>query len=264
MYDNENVPSVETYVSGFKKIVNSISSDLKLVLKAHYRIPSRKATCEELAAIVGFQNGKHVQNLYGTVGHALSDAIGFRPELRQGNERKWWQVWFIGHRPPGKRRRTIREMRTEVAEAIRELGWVEPTASISEEEFRLLIEERRSVASELSHENLSVAVSRSDPYPPRISVTRDEFQRSQDVVEWILRESKGICEKCHSRAPFSRSRNGQPYLEVHHVKPLSAGGSDTIQNTVALCPNCHREVHYGENSESINEHLLSIATQHGE
>jgi 5-methylcytosine-specific restriction protein A len=24
---------------------------------------------------------------------------------------------------------------------------------------------------------------------------------------------------------------------------LSAGGADTIENTVALCPNCHRKMH---------------------
>jgi 5-methylcytosine-specific restriction protein A len=32
-------------------------------------------------------------------------------------------------------------------------------------------------------------------------------------------------------------------LESHHIKWLSKGGEDTIQNTVALCPNCHRRVH---------------------
>jgi len=32
------------------------------------------------------------------------------------------------------------------------------------------------------------------------------------------------------------------------LKTLANGGSDTIENTIALCPNCHREFHYGINS----------------
>lgn len=42
-----------------------------------------------------------------------------------------------------------------------------------------------------------------------------------------------------------------PYLEVHHVLPLSKGGPDTPQNCVALCPNCHRAMHYSESKEEL-------------
>ena len=34
-------------------------------------------------------------------------------------------------------------------------------------------------------------------------------------------------------------------LEVHHTKPLAEGGEDTVNNAEALCPNCHKEAHYG-------------------
>ncbi|MFX5176317.1 HNH endonuclease, partial [Acinetobacter baumannii] len=53
------------------------------------------------------------------------------------------------------------------------------------------------------------------------------------------------CECCGSLAPFSRRRDGSPYLEVHHKRPLSKGGDDTVENAVALCPNCHRFEHHG-------------------
>lgn len=33
--------------------------------------------------------------------------------------------------------------------------------------------------------------------------------------------------------------------EVHHKVPLSAGGDDTVENAIALCPNCHRKAHFG-------------------
>jgi 5-methylcytosine-specific restriction protein A len=32
-------------------------------------------------------------------------------------------------------------------------------------------------------------------------------------------------------------------LECHHVVWLAEGGDDHIENTVALCPNCHRRMH---------------------
>ncbi|MFV5483444.1 HNH endonuclease [Acinetobacter towneri] len=34
-----------------------------------------------------------------------------------------------------------------------------------------------------------------------------------------------------------------PYLETHHIVWLARGGEDTISNTVALCPNCHKRMH---------------------
>ena len=43
-----------------------------------------------------------------------------------------------------------------------------------------------------------------------------------------------------NEAPFIKE-NGAPFLEIHHLKRLADGGSDTISNTVAICPNCHRE-----------------------
>ncbi len=36
---------------------------------------------------------------------------------------------------------------------------------------------------------------------------------------------------------------GKPYLEVHHIKWLSKGGADSIENAIALCPNCHSKMH---------------------
>ena len=57
--------------------------------------------------------------------------------------------------------------------------------------------------------------------------------------------ANGVCEKCDSPAPFNRTKDGTPYLEVHHWKFLADGGKDIVENAGALCPNCHREAHYG-------------------
>ncbi|WP_249923569.1 HNH endonuclease [Paenibacillus odorifer] len=54
--------------------------------------------------------------------------------------------------------------------------------------------------------------------------------------------AKGICQLCACPAPFV-DKKGEPYLETHHINWLSRGGHDTIENTVALCPNCHKKIH---------------------
>lgn len=66
--------------------------------------------------------------------------------------------------------------------------------------------------------------------------------RNPYVAEYVRRRANGRCELCKKRAPF-RDHKGIPCLEMHHIDPLSGGGRDTIQNTVALCPNCHRKMH---------------------
>ena len=55
------------------------------------------------------------------------------------------------------------------------------------------------------------------------------------------------------KAPFY-TKNNKPYLEAHHLKWLSKGGTDTIDNVVALCPNCHRKMHIVKD-EMIHKNL---------
>lgn len=85
----------------------------------------------------------------------------------------------------------------------------------------------------------------ADSVPPRVEVRTTVFVRNTDVVAEALERAAGVCEGCRQPAPFVRASTGQPYLEVHHRVPLAAGGPDTIDNAVALCPNCHRQRHHG-------------------
>ncbi len=80
------------------------------------------------------------------------------------------------------------------------------------------------------------------------------YARDPRVKAWILQQSKGICENCCENAPFYLN-DGSPYLEVHHVIPLSLSGADTTSNCVALCPNCHRALHLSQNAKELIEML---------
>lgn len=81
--------------------------------------------------------------------------------------------------------------------------------------------------------------------PEIIQVVTNAFKRNFDVIIEVLERANGNCEACFKPAPFIRARNDEPYLEVHHLIPLAEGGEDTINNAVAICPNCHREAHFG-------------------
>jgi 5-methylcytosine-specific restriction endonuclease McrA len=88
-------------------------------------------------------------------------------------------------------------------------------------------------------------LSQASGIPRRIEVTTTIFERSPFVVAEALAQAMGICQNCKQPAPFHKRTNGEPYLEVHHVMPLSKGGLDVMENVIALCPNCHRKTHYG-------------------
>ena len=75
--------------------------------------------------------------------------------------------------------------------------------------------------------------------------TIEVYARNPHVVAAALMRANGICERCEEPAPFNRKTDGSPFLEVHHKQRLAENGDDTLENAEALCPNCHRESHYG-------------------
>lgn len=93
--------------------------------------------------------------------------------------------------------------------------------------------------------NRQARLARAPKKPSKRTATITVFDRNPDVVAEVLERANGICEDCGEPAPFIRARDGAPYLEVHHNTPLSQDGDDTVENAIALCPNCHRKAHYG-------------------
>lgn len=110
-----------------------------------------------------------------------------------------------------------------------------------EQEFQ----EKVSRARTLSQEERQKKITGYPRKPRRLLTTQIEFYRNPYVVVEVLERAGGICVNCNRPAPFIKDANQQPYLEVHHIKPLAEGGDDTVENAMALCPNCHRHAHYG-------------------
>ena len=86
------------------------------------------------------------------------------------------------------------------------------------------------------------------------------YMRDPYVSEFAKRRAAGHCQLCRSAAPFL-DKSGKPYLETHHIVWLSQGGADTIENTVVLCPNCHRKMHVIDAADDIGTLIQCCQTQ---
>jgi 5-methylcytosine-specific restriction protein A len=82
------------------------------------------------------------------------------------------------------------------------------------------------------------------------------YARAEHVRRLVRQFANGICEGCNLPAPFA-GINGQPFLEVHHVKHLAQKGSDRTTNAVALCPNCHQRCHRSSDRDEFTETLYA-------
>ena len=101
---------------------------------------------------------------------------------------------------------------------------------------------RQEQVSKLSNDELLKKISM---IPSKLRCRQsisNQFERNEYISEYSRRKANGKCLLCKSNAPF-KNKNGEPYLEIHHIKWLANGGKDNLENTVALCPNCHKKMH---------------------
>ena len=117
------------------------------------------------------------------------------------------------------------------------------TAAVTESEFASYTKTQENKAKSLSASELEEkANERSSIKAAHRSVISNAYVRDPYVAAYAKERAKGICQLCGKPAPFI-DKDGKPYLESHHIKWLSEGGEDSVENTVALCPNCHRKMH---------------------
>jgi len=82
--------------------------------------------------------------------------------------------------------------------------------------------------------------------------SRQTYFRSMAVRDYVLSRANGTCECCDKPAPFVR-KDGSPYLEPHHTTRLADKGFDHPRWVAAICPNCHRHIHYGKSGDDLNQ-----------
>lgn len=97
-------------------------------------------------------------------------------------------------------------------------------------------------------------ISETTSEPLKRYSSTENYVRDPQVRRQALERAGGKCEYC-GESGFVMV-DGRVFLESHHVVPLSERGADSVSNVAALCPNHHREAHYGKISTKIRQYLL--------
>jgi 5-methylcytosine-specific restriction protein A len=101
-------------------------------------------------------------------------------------------------------------------------------------------------------EIIDIPFDRPENYTKGISV----YKRSHEVVVNALYAANYKCEAVCSTELFTRRHSDKTYTEAHHLIPLCYQANfdkslDVEANVVSLCPNCHRLLHNGMQTEKL-------------
>ncbi|MBQ6293237.1 MAG: HNH endonuclease [Lachnospiraceae bacterium] len=113
-----------------------------------------------------------------------------------------------------------------------------PDAKDLEKDFLFAVHKESSK----SLSSLKKAAEKKSTRATASAVNTTVYHRNPTIAAYVKKRAAGFCQLCGKKAPFN-DPYGEPYLECHHINWLSKGGMDSVNNCVALCPNCHRKMH---------------------
>lgn len=98
---------------------------------------------------------------------------------------------------------------------------------------------------------------------PEVKERMSRFIERGPVGAWAKAATGHKCQLCAALGMQSigfRKRDGEPYVEAHHVMPVSHGevGSLALSNIMTVCANHHRQLHYGNVTVAIGDRQFEI------
>ncbi|MEK5142612.1 NUDIX domain-containing protein [Paenibacillus sp. FSL M7-0134] len=129
-------------------------------------------------------------------------------------------------------------------------------SSVTTKEYLHEVDKQVKKAKRSTDQDRKARLNNAPKKPESVPVITTAYKRNPDVIVEVLKRANGICEICYQPAPFLRASDLSPYLEVHHEVPLADGGDDTVENAFAVCPNCHREEHFGVQAKIVTAALI--------
>ena len=120
---------------------------------------------------------------------------------------------------------------------------------------------KNGLVTRLSDDYVRTKAKEANKQAKKITTTSVSYIRNPYVIEAAKRRADGNCEMPGCKYEPFVTESGSPYLEGHHIQPLSEGGEDSLTNVAALCPNCHREQHFSEGKLNIKEILRAEISQ---
>jgi len=131
---------------------------------------------------------------------------------------------------------------------VHRLSEADKDRSAEEEIIRPKVER---VYGQFDQKKLAEKARSAGKVPKKKTVKSSSYERSPEIVAYTQKRANYCCEIEGCGYEGFVKEDGARYIEVHHVQPLSEGGEDSIENTIAACPNCHRELHFSEDKEQL-------------
>ena len=208
--------------------MNLFDSEIR-ILSTFCSLHDKEATAKEIKDILNYPSIGSVNLDVVRLAKKLAPVFSYTPTKKENGQNRWWPCLFEGRY---EKNGFVWTIKTEV-----EIWYKE---NFQAENFYEKVQ--RSLNDPQARK---ARLKKAQGEPKKLVSQTITYERNPDVVAEVLYNAKGICQKCNSDAPFKRKSDGTPYLEIHHVIPLSEGGYDLVDNALALCPNCHRESHFG-------------------
>lgn len=118
--------------------------------------------------------------------------------------------------------------------------------------------EKRAQTVSNKNEEIAIQLIKNGEFSASYRTTKNkEYIRDAAISAYIKELAQGICQLCEQPAPFKKE--GKPFLHSHHIEYLSNGGLDTIENCIAVCPNCHARIHELEEDGNKQKLLIKVA-----
>ena len=102
--------------------------------------------------------------------------------------------------------------------------------------------------------------------PEKILGEKNSYRRDNEKAKKSIVLANYKCELDDNHQTFN-TINGKPYMEAHHLIPLSTQdyfeySLDVDANIVCLCPTCHRKLHYGNSIRDDLKKLYNLRIRH--
>lgn len=82
---------------------------------------------------------------------------------------------------------------------------------------------------------------------PRLIKRQKDMSRDKDKIYSLYGCKCAVCGwKISEKLVIHKGKTLISYgCEIHHIVPVSEGGSGELDNLIMLCPNCHKKADYG-------------------
>jgi 5-methylcytosine-specific restriction enzyme A len=237
--DEEQYGTTADYLRAFEAIqAEGITDSHLALLRAHLAAPGHATTWASLATVVGYSNGSSVNLQYGRLAERIAQRLGLSAKPHDPTGEAWW-LWVLVRWAEGRdpeTGHTVFVLRRPAVEALRRLGWEQPTGFPSPDEV--------PADSPL----IEGAVCR---------ITVNAYERNPEARRQCIVAHGTACCICGFRFGAEYGAEVEGYIHVHHVRPLSEVGSayavDPVGDLRPVCPNCHAVLHLGGRCRSIKE-----------